>query len=131
MAEQEKTTTKRKVPVFLRRDWHKKIKLGRGIKKKQKWKKAKGTQNKIRLGNRGYGPKPKIGYSQPSNIKGDINQEKFVKIETLKQLEIVKKGEAIIIAGIGARKRKLIIEESNKKGIKILNRYTKAKEKKE
>lgn len=114
---------KRKIPTFLRNDWHKKIKLGRGIKKKQKWRGAKGIQNKIRLGKAGHPARPKIGYSQPTDIKGKINNQEFTKVENLKQLESLKKGEAIIIAKIGAKKRALILEEANKKGIKILNKY--------
>jgi large subunit ribosomal protein L32e len=127
MAEEAKKATKRKVPRFLRKDWHKKIKLGRGLKKKQKWRGAKGRQNKIRLGRRGQGPRPKIGYSQPSAIRGKVCGQDFTKIENTKQLESLKKGDAIIVASVGARKKKLILEEASKKGITILNKYKKEK----
>jgi ribosomal protein L32E len=122
MAE-EKKPTKRKVPTFLRNDWHKKIKLGRTVKKKRKWRGAKGRQNKIRLGKAGHPPRPKIGYSQPSSIRGKIEGENFTKVENLKQLAVLKKGDSIIVASIGAKKKKLILDEAKKKDIKVLNKY--------
>mgnify|MGYP006441775447 CR=1 FL=1 len=127
MAEKATKTAKRKVPKFLRNDWHKKIKLGRTVKKKRKWAGAKGRQNKIRLGRRGHGPRPKIGYSQPSAIRGTINGNVFTRVENLMQLETLKKGDSIIIASIGARKKALIIEDASKKGIIILNKETNKK----
>jgi ribosomal protein L32E len=132
MAEEKAKTAKRKVPTFLRNDWHKKIKLGRGIKKKQKWRGAKGRQNKIRLGMAGHPGRPKIGFSQPASIRGKIDNQDFTMVENLKQLESLKKGDAIIVSKIGAKKRALVLEEAKKKGITILNKYQKQKtEKKE
>jgi len=121
MAEEKAKTAKRKVPKFLRNDWHKKIKLGRTVKKKRKWAGAKGRQNKIRLGRRGHGPRPKIGYSQPTSIRGMVQGNTFTRVENMKQLEALKKGDSIILASIGAKKKAIIVEEAKKKGIIILN----------
>ena len=121
MAEEVKKPTKRKIPQFLRKDWHKKIKLGKTVKKKRKWRGAKGRQNKIRLGIRSQGCRPKIGYSQPAAIRGKIEGNEFTRVENMNQLVTLKKGDSIIIASIGAKKRALIVEEANKKGLNILN----------
>ena len=123
MAESTTKVTKRKVPNFLRKDWHKKIKLGSTVKKKRKWRAAKGIQNKIRLGIRGHAARPKIGYSQPSELKGKIEGQDFVRVENVKQLESLKKGSAIIVASVGKKKKAEITESAKKAGITILNKY--------
>jgi large subunit ribosomal protein L32e len=129
MAEEKKNSTKRKVPTFLRNDWHKKIKLGRGVKKNQKWRGAKGRQNKIRLGRRGHPARPKIGYSQPTKLRNKIDNLNFTRIENVKKLESLKKGDAIIIASVGAKKKAQIIESATKAGLTILNKYNKMEKK--
>ncbi|MBT7706613.1 hypothetical protein HN747_04145 [archaeon] len=121
MVEKTKKPTKRKIPQFLRKDWHKKIKLGSTVKKNRKWRGAKGRQNKIRLGIRAQGARPKIGYSQPSELRGKIDGNEFTLVENMKQLVTLKKGDSIIIASIGAKKRALIVEESKKIGLVVLN----------
>ena len=107
---------------FLRNEGTKKIRLGRGVRKNQKWRKAKGRHSKIRLGIKGKGRRPKIGYS----AGGIRNSDRIVF--NVGGLEGVKKGEKILIGKIGLKKRKGIVEEAGKKGIKILNRYEKIKE---
>ena len=67
---EEKTRNK---PTFLRNDWHKKIKLGKGLKKKQKWRAAKGRHNKIRLHRKGHPSSPRIGW-------GNKKETQFAKI---------------------------------------------------
>ena len=121
MVEKTKKPTKRKIPQFLRKDWHKKIKLGSTVKKNRKWRGAKGRQNQIRLGIRAQGARPKIGYSQPSELRGKIDGNEFTLVENMKQLVTLKKGDSIIIASIGAKKRALIVEESKKIGLVVLN----------
>ena len=118
MVEAEKKTVSRKKPKFLRTDWHKKIRLGRGLKKKQKWHGAKGRQNKLRLNRKGRGQRPKIGWGSEVESRKDI-----VRIENVKGLTDIKKGEDIIIASVGMKKRKEIIAKANEMGLKIMNRY--------
>ena len=115
---EEKKTVKRKKPKFLRTDWHKKIRLGRGVKKNQKWHGAKGRQNKLRLGRKGRMQRPKIGWGAERDVK-----EISVKIMNVKDLAGVKKGSGIVIGAVGMKKRKEIIAEANKAGVKVLNRY--------
>jgi ribosomal protein L32E len=127
MVEEKSKTKKRKVPLFLRKDWHKKIKLGKGVKKNQKWRGAKGIQNKIRLGRRGHSTRPKIGYSQPTEIRGKIKGQDFTRVENLREMESLKKGDAIMVAKIGKKKKDLILKEAEKKGFLVLNKYPKEK----
>lgn len=126
MAEEKKSVARKK-PKFLRTDWHKKIRLGRGVKKNQKWHGAKGRQNKFRLNRKGRGKRPKIGWGANKDIKNKISGIENVRVENLRDLENVKKGTGIIIGRIGAKKRIAILEESKKKGITVLNRYKEAK----
>ena len=123
MAEKKKVTTKRKKPKFLRTDWHKKIKLGRGVKKNQKWHGAKGRQNKFRLNRKGRGQRPKVGWSAEAEARGFVDGVEAVRVENVKDVEAVKTGRGIIIASVGAKKKKDIIAKANEMKIKILNKY--------
>jgi len=142
---EEKKTVDRKKPKFLRTDWHKKIRLGRGLKKKQKWHGAKGRQNKLRLGRKGRMQRPKIGWGAPrqnallknSSPKNDfvlrtlaLKNAKGNRILNLNGLKTRKKGDSILIGAVGMRKRKEIIAKANEMGLKVLNRYKKLEEKK-
>ena len=127
---EEKKSTKRKKPKFLRTDWHKKIRLGRGLKKKQKWHGAKGRQNKFRLGRKGRGQRPKIGWGSDSKIRDLLFGVEAVRVENLKELALVKSGSAVIIGSVGKKKRNEIIAEANKMKVKVLNKYRNAEEKK-
>jgi len=118
---------KRKKPTFLRRDWHKRIKLGKTVKKNRKWRAAKGRHNKIRLGVKGYSKRPKIGYGENKKIRNLINGKAAIMVSNIKDLNELKKADSVIISKVGAKKRKEIIEVCSKKGISILNKYRKLK----
>lgn len=125
---EEKTNPKRNKPKFLRSDWHKKIKLGKGVKKNQKWKGAKGRQNKIRLHRKGYSTRPRIGWGADSNVRGYISGLEAVRVENLKDLETAKKGQGILIANVGKKKRLEIIAKATEKKMTVLNKYKDKKE---
>ena len=117
----EKITSTRKKPKFLRQTWHKKIKLGKTVKKKRKWRAAKGRQSKIRLSRAGRARKPKIGW-------GIQDKKNILVIRALKQFEDLKDKE-IIIGKVGKKKRKELIKKANEMKIKILNKYKKKSKK--
>ncbi len=123
MAEEKKTPSKRNKPKFLRTDWHKKIRLGRGVKKNQKWHGAKGRQNKFRLCRKGRGQRPKVGWGATNDTKGFINGIETIRVENLKELGNIEKGNGVIIGKVGAKKRITILEKAKEMGIIILNRY--------
>jgi len=120
---EKKKISKRKKPKFLRRDWNKKIKLGSTVKKKRKWRAAKGRDNKMRLKERGYARRPAIGWRADKRIRGKVNGFDVRRVENLKGLEEVKKGEAIFIAKVGKKKKREIIKKANEMKILILNKY--------
>ena len=119
----EKVTTTRKKPKFLRTDWHKKIKLGRGVKKNQKWHGAKGRHNKFRLNRKGRGVRPRVGWGAENDTKGFIGGVETVRVENLKELSNVNKDSGIIIGKVGAKKRMSILEKAKEMGLKVMNRY--------
>lgn len=117
--------TKRNKPKFLRNDWHKKIKLGSTVKKKRKWKGAKGRHNKLRLNKKGHSQRPKVGWGADTSAKNFIRGIRAVRIENIKELKTLKKDAGIIIGAVGKRKREAIITKAKEMKIKILNRYKK------
>ena len=123
MAEKKKTIARKK-PKFLRTDWHKKIKLGRGVKKNQKWHGAKGRQNKFRLCRKGRGQRPKVGWGAENGTKGFVCGVRAVRVENVKMLENLK-NVGIIIGRVGTKKRIEIIKKAREMKLKILNRYMK------
>jgi len=124
MAEKKKTTTRKK-PKFLRTDWHKKIRLGRGVKKNQKWHGAKGRQNKFRLCRKGRGQRPKVGWGAENESKGFVGGVEAVRVENVKELENVSKGCGVVIGRVGKKKRLEIVKKAGEMKLEILNRYKK------
>jgi ribosomal protein L32E len=127
MAEVKKTTARKK-PKFLRTDWHKKIRLGRGVKKNQKWHGAKGRQNKFRLGRKGRAQRPKVGWGATNETKGYVDGLEPVRVENVKGLEGLK-GVGIIVGSVGKKKRLDIIKKADEMKLVILNRYLKVEKK--
>lgn len=117
------TEEKKKKPIFLRRDWYKKIKLGKGVKKNQKWRAAKGRHNKTRLGRKSYGKRPKIGYGENKELRNKINGCVPFRVENLKEMDNLKSGQGIIIASVGKKKKQELIAKANEKKLIILNKY--------
>ncbi len=114
---------KRKKPHFKRQNWNKMSKLGKRRKKKQNWKHPKGRDSKMRLGEKAYGRRVKIGWGACKKDRKDV-----VRVESVGQLDTIKRKE-IIIGRIGKKKREEIIKKAKEKGIKVLNRNRKTKSK--
>ncbi|MFW5846656.1 MAG: eL32 family ribosomal protein [Nanoarchaeota archaeon] len=111
---------------FLQRDVNKKSSLGRGRKKKQKWRKPKGRDNKMREKRKGKPRTVSIGYK-----KNKLNnKEKIIVIKNLKDLEKIGKEDIGLIGNIGKKKKIEIIEKAKEKGIKLKNTKIKEKNKK-
>lgn len=109
-------------PKFLRRDWHKKSKLGRKRRKKQVWRKPKGRHTKTRLKRRGYLKQPSIGYSKKREERGKIAGLKPILIHNVKELNAVKKDNtAFVASGVGMLKKAAIAKKAIETGIKLAN----------
>jgi len=128
MGSENKETRKRSKPRFLRNDWHKKIRLGRTVKKNRKWKGAKGRHNKLRLNRKGHTQRPKVGWGSSGENRDLVGGLKILRIENLKGLESVKKGMGIIIGKVGKKNKDEIILKAKEMKISVLNRYQKVKE---
>lgn len=116
------------MPKFIRRNWTKASRLGKGRKKKQVWRAAKGRHNKTRLKRKGYPIKVMVGFKQ-------IEKAKPAMISNVKQLHDVKQGEKIIISKMGKKKKIEIAKRAKEKGIIVqnlnVNKILKAVKKKE
>lgn len=106
---------------FLRRGTRRHSKLGKKRKKKQKWRKPKGRDNKMREQKKGKPAVVKVGYRKPKDERGKIDGKKPKRIENIKQAGKMKEGIAVI-ASIGKKKREEIEKILNKKGIEIHNK---------
>lgn len=116
---------KRKKPIFLRPGWYRMIRVGKKMKRKQVWKRAKGGDSKIRLRERGYAARPTIGWGSDKKIRDKINGSDFVIVKNIKELMAVEKGKDILIASVGKKKREEIRAKAKEMKLKILNRYYK------
>lgn len=104
-------------PNFLRRDWNKKSKLGKGRKNKQKWKRPTGRDNKMREKRKGYPATVSIGYKNPKK-----EREMIFVINSQKDIsDIPEKTTRITLGKVGKKKKIQILEKAKKKKIEIEN----------
>lgn len=106
---------------FLRRNWSKASRLGKGRKKKQVWRSAKGRHSKTRNKRKGYPAIVEVGFKQDKKERLLINGKKPVQIMNVKQLEKIKKEEIAIIGKVGNKKRIEMARIAKEKGISIQN----------
>lgn len=98
---------------FLRRTYYRYSKLGKRRKKKQKWRRPTGRDNKMREKRRGYPKTVSIGY------KKKRNEEQKILVKNLKDLEKVRKGEMVRLGKMGLKKKITIIQKIKELGAKI------------
>ncbi len=114
---------KAKKPKFLAQDVHKKKRL------KEKWKRPKGLQSKMRLQKKGHRKVVSVGWKSPKEVRG-LSREGLeqIRVENIKALENINpKTQGIIISSkLSIKKKYEIILEAEKKGIVVLNRNVKA-----
>lgn len=102
---------------FLRRTWDRYSKLGKGRKKKQKWRRPTGRDNKMREKRKGYPLVVSIGYKKDKKIKKKI----VVIVRNTRELEKVKKDDIILIGKVGKKKKIEIAKKAKDKKIQIRN----------
>ncbi len=110
---------KTKKPKFLRKDTFKKSRIGKRRKNKQKWRRARGRDNKIREKRKSHKKKPSIGYGAPKN------QLKTKLIYSAKEFNQIKKDEIIIVGKVGKKRKIEIAKKAVEKNIKLSNLNTK------
>ena len=100
---------------FLRHKWRKYSKLGRGRKKKQKYRKPTGRHNKMRKKMKGNPRKVSIGYKKARK------QEITERIVNIKDLEKAKKDAKIILGRVGKKNKIEIVKKAEELGIRFEN----------
>lgn len=112
---------KHKRPRFLRAETNRFLRIGKKRRKLQKWRRARGKSNKLRLGKIGHPLVPKVGFKTQRNEAGKVNGLMPTLVHNIKELQSLGKDEIAIVARIGARKKLELIKEAEKLKIKILN----------
>lgn len=106
---------------FLRRDWNKYSKLGKGRKKKQRWKKPTGRDNKMREKVKGHPVVVSIGYGKDKKIRGKLKDKNPKIVNNLKELENLKQNEIAVIGSVGKKKKIEIAKKAKEMKINIHN----------
>jgi large subunit ribosomal protein L32e len=118
---------------FLKRISERHSKLGKGRKKKQRWRKPRGRDNKMREKRKGYPKVVSIGYKKNENIRGNINNKKLVEIKNLSDLDKMKSGETGFLKKMGKKKKLEIIKKMKDKKLNLysinINKFLKKYEK--
>jgi len=99
---------------FLRRSWDRYSKLGKGRKKKQRWRKPTGRDNKMREKRRGYPKVVSIGYK-----KG--NRKQITLIKNVNDLKNIKEKDMVIVGKIGKKKKLEIAKKAKEMKIELHN----------
>jgi len=104
---------------FLRTVSNRYSRLGKANKKKQKWRRPRGRDNKLREKRKGHHAIVTIGYRGKKRYRNCIKNEKPIRINNMQDLEKVQAGKLIILGKFGRKKKIEIIQKAKEKGIKI------------
>lgn len=119
--EKETLKPKKKKKKFIRGNYRQYSKLGLRRKNKQKYRKGKGIDNKMRLKIKGHLRNIEIGYKSEKKDRFKVNGKVAVLVHNLDELKKVGKDEVVVIAKIGNKKRKEIADYAQKHKISLLN----------
>ena len=112
---------------FLRRSSTRYVKLGKGVKKNQKWRRPTGRDNKMREKRKGRPAVVSVGYKKEEvkkiTIVKSLNElEKAMELPTsTKQAKASSSKGEIILGNVGKKKKIEIAKKAKEKGIKISN----------
>jgi large subunit ribosomal protein L32e len=111
----------RKKTRFLRIGYTQYSKLGLRRKNKQKYRKGKGGENKMRLKMKGHLRNVSIGFRTDKSIRGLVRGLNTVMIYNLDDLKKLKKEEIGIVAKVGNLRKIEIANYSIKNNIRLAN----------
>lgn len=111
----------KKKPKFLRIGYTQYSKLGLRRMKKQKYRKGKGGENKMRLKMKGHLRNVSIGFRSEKKTRDLIMGLKPVLIYGAKDIEKLKKDEIGVVAKIGSKKKIEIADYAIKNNIRLSN----------
>ncbi len=106
---------------FLRRDSSRSAKLGKGVKRRQIWKRPKGRDNKMREKRKGYPAVVSVGYRKEKEKRNLLKEKKPVLVKNLKDLDNVKKGQIVILGKVGKKKKLELVKKIEEKKIETYN----------
>ena len=112
---------KRKKAKFLRIGYTQYSKLGLRRKNKQKYRKGKGGENKMRLKMKGHLRNVSIGFRSDKKTRGLIGGLKPVMIYSIEDLKKLKKEETGIVAKVGNKRKAEIANFAIKNNIRLSN----------
>jgi len=121
-----KAKLKARTPKFIRQDAHKHKRLAKV------WRAPKGLHSKMKDSRRGYRYKLQGGYQSPAAVRG-MNKHGLVPtlVTTVKQLDTMdpKVQSVIVAAGLGGRKKIIVLEAAAAKKFMVANKSPDAAEK--
>lgn len=106
-------------PIFRQVGAHNYSKLGLRRRKKQKYRRPGGGDNKIRLNRAGRVRKVKIGFRNENSQRGLIQGKKPIMIYNINDLKKIEKSFIGIIGKIGNKNKKIIAEKIIKDKISL------------
>lgn len=101
---------------FIRRTGNRFSKLGKGRKKKQKWRNPTGRHNKMRTKQRNYPRVVGIGHKKG---REKFNEKKLKLIYNMKDIELLGKGELALLGNIGNKKKIEILKKAKEMKVQI------------
>ncbi|MEK6819945.1 MAG: eL32 family ribosomal protein [Nanoarchaeota archaeon] len=105
---------------FLRRSWYRFSRLGKGRKKKQKWRNPTGRHNKLRNKRKGYSAVPSVGYSRNKKARGKIEERIPMIVYNVKDLGKIGKNGIAILGKVGRKKKLEIAKKAKEMKMKIV-----------
>ena len=106
---------------FVRADTFRLLRLGKKRRKLKKWRRPRGTHNKLRLKRVGHPALPTVGHRSPRKESGKISGLIPKLVHNVNELSKLDKNSIAIIARVGARKKLEIIKKAEEMKIKIIN----------
>ena len=110
--------------TFLRRSWYRFSRLGKGRRKKQKWRNPTGRHNKLRKKRKGYSAVPSVGYSRNKKSRGKIEERIPMIVHNVKDLGKIGKNGIAILGKIGKKKKIEIAKKAKEMKIEIMGLNT-------
>ncbi|MBR9705523.1 hypothetical protein GOV14_00660, partial [Candidatus Pacearchaeota archaeon] len=108
-------------PKFLRTGAHRRSSLGVRRKKKLKYRKGTGIDNKMRLKMKGHLRKVMIGFRTKKDDRGKINGKNPITINNLQELKEAKEENLVVVAKVSLKNKLKIAEYAKTHKIKIFN----------
>ena len=104
---------------FLRRTGNRFSKLGKGRKKKQKWRNPTGRHNKMRAKERDYPRVVSIGYRTDRADREKFNGKDLKLVYNVKDIESVGNNEIALLGNIGKKKKIEILKKAKEMKIPV------------